>query len=191
MRARRTAARRCGFGRTTYDASLPYWGPNGPTGEARVPVFVVTDRGRHGLLGERHRGGAALLQAGRIDEICVDLVPVLFGSGTRLYDEVGGGHIELELVEVIPTPNATHLRPQQGWNATQGTAEHPPDPGRFTPYVVGGIKASPVGAEAASGNTLGTPWAELTQSNRSRHDRRRQRACTRSSGSPQAIGASR
>jgi dihydrofolate reductase len=29
-------------GRETYDTSVPWWGPDGPTGSARRPVFVVT-----------------------------------------------------------------------------------------------------------------------------------------------------
>ena len=29
-------------GRRTYDASVPWWGADGPTGPARLPVFVVT-----------------------------------------------------------------------------------------------------------------------------------------------------
>jgi dihydrofolate reductase len=29
-------------GRRTYDTSLPWWGAHGPTGDARVPVFVVS-----------------------------------------------------------------------------------------------------------------------------------------------------
>jgi dihydrofolate reductase len=29
-------------GRETYDTSMPWWGPDGPTGSARRPVFVVT-----------------------------------------------------------------------------------------------------------------------------------------------------
>src|SRR5688572_17094391 len=29
-------------GRTTYDLSIPYWGADGPTGAARVPVVVVS-----------------------------------------------------------------------------------------------------------------------------------------------------
>src|ERR671915_1530677 len=29
-------------GRRTYDLSIPWWGADGPTGPARVPVFVVT-----------------------------------------------------------------------------------------------------------------------------------------------------
>ena len=29
-------------GRCTYDLSIPWWGADGPTGPARVPVFVLT-----------------------------------------------------------------------------------------------------------------------------------------------------
>lgn len=29
-------------GRRTYDLSVPFWGTDGPTGEARRPLFVVT-----------------------------------------------------------------------------------------------------------------------------------------------------
>jgi dihydrofolate reductase len=31
-------------GRRTYDDSMPWWGTDGPTGPARLPVFVVTHR---------------------------------------------------------------------------------------------------------------------------------------------------
>ena len=31
-------------GRLTYDESLRWWGADGPTGPARVPLFVVTHR---------------------------------------------------------------------------------------------------------------------------------------------------
>ena len=29
-------------GRVTYDHSLPWWGADGPSGAARIPVFIVT-----------------------------------------------------------------------------------------------------------------------------------------------------
>jgi len=38
------------------------------------------------------------------------IVPALFGSGTRLFDNLGSGHIQLEITEVIETPAAIHLR---------------------------------------------------------------------------------
>ena len=55
-----------------------------------------------------------LLQAGHVDEIWIHLVPVLFGDGTRLYEQVGGRHLDLEPVEAISTPQATHLRYRLG-----------------------------------------------------------------------------
>lgn len=54
--------------------------------------------------------GQQYLRAGLVDEISIHLVPVLFGSGTRMFDHLGDEHIQLEIIEVIPTPAATHLR---------------------------------------------------------------------------------
>lgn len=50
------------------------------------------------------------IRAGLIDESSIHLVPVLFGAGTRLFDHLGGKHIQLETAGVIETPAATHLR---------------------------------------------------------------------------------
>ena len=127
-------------GRRTYDNSITWWGPDGPTGPTRIPVFVVS----HGTpdivpeggvytfvrdirsaleaartsAGEKDvgiMGGADIarqyLRDGLVDEISIHLVPVLFGSGTPLF---GGSwidwHIRLEGPEVIATDAATHLR---------------------------------------------------------------------------------
>jgi dihydrofolate reductase len=58
-------------------------------------------------------GGPAVAQqavrAGLVDEIRLHLVPVLFGAGTRLFDDLGTKHIELEPTEVVASPAATHL----------------------------------------------------------------------------------
>jgi len=127
-------------GRTTYEDSLRWWGANGPTGPARRPVFVVTHKapaqspqggvymfvtgGLESALAQARAaagdknisimGGASLGQqyiaAGLIDEIQIHLVPVLFGSGTRMFERLGDEHIRLEPAEVIDTPAATHLR---------------------------------------------------------------------------------
>jgi hypothetical protein len=40
----------------------------------------------------------------------IHLVPVLFGGGTRLFDDLGDGRIELRRTSTIDTPGATHLR---------------------------------------------------------------------------------
>jgi dihydrofolate reductase len=51
----------------------------------------------------------AALKAGVLDELQIHQIPVLFGSGRRLFD-VLPSRIELEIVLVIDTPEATHLR---------------------------------------------------------------------------------
>ena len=57
-------------------------------------------------------GGASTVRqalvAGAIDELVLDIVPVLLGSGERLLDGVGG--IALEPVEVVHSRHATHVR---------------------------------------------------------------------------------
>ena len=126
-------------GRRTYDDSLRWWGANGPTGDDRVPLFVVThqapeDSPENGVYtfvtdgiesalrqarevaGDKDvylMGGPVLasqyLQAGLVDEIGVHLVPVLFGGGDRLVDLVGEDHVQLEVISVLDAPSATHL----------------------------------------------------------------------------------
>jgi len=57
-------------------------------------------------------GGASTvrqaLAAGAVDELMLDIVPVLLGSGERLFD--GVGDLAAEPVEVIHSPHATHIR---------------------------------------------------------------------------------
>jgi len=53
--------------------------------------------------------GQRALEAGVLDEVQIHQVPVLLGGGRRLFD-VLGSHIELEIVRVIDTPEATHIR---------------------------------------------------------------------------------
>jgi dihydrofolate reductase len=49
------------------------------------------------------------LEAGVLDEIQVHLIPVLLGGGRRLFD-VLPSEIELEVLRVVDTPDATHIR---------------------------------------------------------------------------------
>jgi dihydrofolate reductase len=49
------------------------------------------------------------LEAGVLDEVQIHQVPVLLGQGRRLFD-VLPSEIELEIVRVIDTPEATHIR---------------------------------------------------------------------------------
>ena len=49
------------------------------------------------------------LEAGVLDELQIHQIPVLFGGGRRLF-EVLPARIELEIVRVIDTAEATHIR---------------------------------------------------------------------------------
>jgi dihydrofolate reductase len=127
-------------GRRTYDDSLPWWGADGPTGPARVPVFVLShdvpadapDGGVYTFVtggieraleqaraaaGDKDvtvMGGAdtgqQFVRAGLVDELSIHLVPLLFGSGTRLFEHLGDQHVQLENAGSTQTPAATHLR---------------------------------------------------------------------------------
>ena len=104
-----------------------------------VPVFVVTHQAspewvsegspfsfvRDGLesavaqakaaAGDKDVGviGANLVQqcikAGLLDEIHLDMVPVVLGGGVGLFDHLGTGPIELESTRVIEGAGVTHL----------------------------------------------------------------------------------
>jgi dihydrofolate reductase len=50
------------------------------------------------------------LAAGLVDEMEIDLVPTLRGSGPRLFDGVGDDLHGLELVRTVAAPLATHLK---------------------------------------------------------------------------------
>ena len=122
-------------GRRTFDIANG-WGGSPPLG---VPTFVVTHKvpeewvyegspfrfvtdGVEGAVekaraaaGERDVavGAASIaqqcLRAGILDEVHVDLVPVLLGDGVRLFEHLGAGPIELESTRVIEGAGVTHL----------------------------------------------------------------------------------
>lgn len=45
-----------------------------------------------------------------IDEIGIELVPILLGEGRRFFDNLGLGPIALERTSVVTAPGVTHLR---------------------------------------------------------------------------------
>ena len=59
-------------------------------------------------------GGADItrqcLKLGLLDEIGIDLVPVLLGEGVRLFEKLGIEPVHLEIIDVTPAPTVTHLR---------------------------------------------------------------------------------
>ena len=59
--------------------------------------------------------GAAVAQlalaAGLLDELEIHVIPVLLGQGTRLFDDLGPEHIELERTRVLEgEQDVTHVR---------------------------------------------------------------------------------
>jgi len=59
-------------------------------------------------------GGAEVAQqylaAGLIDEMLLNVVPILLGDGTRLFENLGEAEIGLEQAQVIEAPDVAHLR---------------------------------------------------------------------------------
>ena len=49
------------------------------------------------------------LEAGVLDELQIHQIPMLLGQGLRMFD-VLPSHVELDVVRVIDTPEATHIR---------------------------------------------------------------------------------
>ncbi|WP_206791163.1 dihydrofolate reductase family protein [Amycolatopsis sp. MtRt-6] len=50
------------------------------------------------------------LNLGLLDELRIDLVPVLLGEGVRYFGDLGAGKAELEQAEVVVGQGVTHLR---------------------------------------------------------------------------------
>jgi dihydrofolate reductase len=50
------------------------------------------------------------LRAGLLDELELQLVPVLLGQGRRLFDNLPPEHVELDLVRALDGPGVQHLR---------------------------------------------------------------------------------
>ena len=54
------------------------------------------------------------LKAGLVDEMEINLVPILLGSGERLFDGLSDDLHGLELVRTVAAPNVTHLKFARG-----------------------------------------------------------------------------
>ena len=124
------------LGKRTFAIGVGLWGDTpfpAPsfvlTSEARPPLamksadFVFVNDGIASALHQANKaaGGKDIivmganaaqqyLKAGLVDEMIIQLVPVLLGSGTRLFDHIGADPIELASTRVVESPAATHLR---------------------------------------------------------------------------------
>ena len=50
------------------------------------------------------------LKAGLVDEIHLDVAPLLLGAGVRLFGDLGAPPISLECTRVVEAPGVTHMR---------------------------------------------------------------------------------
>jgi dihydrofolate reductase len=125
-------------GRRTYDVSISSWGADGPGMELRTPTFIVShsvpedipEGGIYTFVTSPEEAlaqaratagnkdvdifsadiGSQLLAAGHVDEVYLHVVPVLLGSGTRLFHQPGRNPIQLQLIEVTQGSKASHQR---------------------------------------------------------------------------------
>jgi dihydrofolate reductase len=124
------------LGRTTFDVGVGIWGDV----PFPVACFVLTHRGRDELTMPSGTfsfvtGGVAeaveravsaagardvevmgadtarqVIAAGLLDELQINLVPVLLGRGVRMFPELGGEQVELDRSGVVESTAVTHLR---------------------------------------------------------------------------------
>ena len=123
------------WGRKTFDIAHA-WGGNPPGSPAFIvthnvpqewvkegsPFFFVTEGVESAIRQAKKAAGdkdvmictANILQqalkAGLVDEINIDVAPILIGGGVSLFDRLGTGPIELERTRVIAAPGVTHLQ---------------------------------------------------------------------------------
>jgi dihydrofolate reductase len=101
---------------------VPSHRPPGPAARWGYPLVTYVSDGIESAMaqakaaaGDREvqvRGaytGQRALEAGVLDEVRIHQVPVLLGRGIRLFDQLSS-EIEMEIVRVIDTPEATHIR---------------------------------------------------------------------------------
>jgi dihydrofolate reductase len=125
------------MGRRTFDVGIAHWGDDGAFA---MPCVVVTHRAHDtiakgptsftfvtsGLENAVARACAAagdkavsvmgadlarqLLSAGLIEELDIDLVPIILGGGTTLFGHLTPGVVRLQQLDVQPSATVTHIR---------------------------------------------------------------------------------
>jgi dihydrofolate reductase len=61
-------------------------------------------------IGGGAEAGRQYLAAGLIDQMQLNVAPILLGGGARLFEDGAGAGLDLEPVLVVDTPDVTHLR---------------------------------------------------------------------------------
>jgi dihydrofolate reductase len=122
------------WGRRTFDIAHA-WGGNPPGSPAFIvthhvpqewvkegsPFIFVTDGVESAIRQAQKAAGdkdvvictpsilQQALKAGLVDEIHVDVAPILIGDGVSLFDRLKTGPINLECIRTVQTPHVTHL----------------------------------------------------------------------------------
>ena len=123
------------WGRRTFDIAHA-WGGNPPGSPAFIvthhipqewvkqgsPFIFITDGVESAIREAKEAAGdkdvmictanvlQQALKAGLVDEINIDVAPILIGGGVSLFDRLGTGPIELERTRVVDAPGVTHLQ---------------------------------------------------------------------------------
>ncbi len=93
----------------------PHGRDGGETNASSAVVEATLENVGATIMGRKMFGGGAdvaqqYLAAGLIDEMLLNFVPVLLGSGTRLFENLGDvSAIGLEQVSVVEAPDVAHL----------------------------------------------------------------------------------
>ncbi len=122
------------WGRRTFDIAHA-WGGNPPGSPALIvthnipqewakegsPFIFVTDGVESAIRQAKKVAGdkdvvictpsilQQALKAGLVDEIYIDVAPIVIGGGVSLFDHLGMGPINLECIGNVQTPHVTHL----------------------------------------------------------------------------------
>ncbi len=61
-------------------------------------------------IGGGAEAGRQYIAAGEVDQMQLNVVPILLGDGARLFEDGAGAGLDLEPVLVVDTPEVTHIR---------------------------------------------------------------------------------
>lgn len=91
--------------------------PEPPPGSARYVIDVAScvdqakaAAGDRDILLHGAAAAQACLRAGLLDELQLQLIPVLLGQGRRLFADLPPEHVELDLLRALDGPGVQHLR---------------------------------------------------------------------------------